>query len=100
MNPSRLGLSRRLALAFAVLTALMLAIAATAVVQMHAMDERRAEITGNWLPSVESVNLMGAHLSELRIVDTLHQHRRGRDAGARKAHGRHPAALRAHPCQL
>ncbi|KDB53019.1 hypothetical protein X805_13810 [Sphaerotilus natans subsp. natans DSM 6575] len=72
MNPSRLGLSRRLALAFAVLTALMLAIAATAVVQMRAMDERRAEITGNWLPSVESVNQMRSLLAELRIVDTLH----------------------------
>lgn len=47
MNPSRLGLSRRLALAFAVLTALMLAIAATAVVQMRAMDGRRADITDN-----------------------------------------------------
>ena len=72
MNPSRLGLSRRLALAFAVLTALMLAIAATAVVQMRAMDGRRADITDNWLPSVESVNQMRALLAELRIVDTLH----------------------------
>jgi methyl-accepting chemotaxis protein len=72
MNPSRLGLSRRLALAFAVLTALMLAIAATAVVQMRAMDGRRAEITGNWLPSVEHVTQMRAQLSELRLVDTYH----------------------------
>ncbi|MEN9366579.1 MAG: hypothetical protein RL489_937 [Pseudomonadota bacterium] len=72
MNPSRLGLSRRLALAFAVLTALMLAIAATAVVQMRAMDGRRADITNNWLPSVESVNQVRALLAELRIVDTLH----------------------------
>ena len=65
MNPSRLGLSRRLALAFAVLTALMLAIAATAVVQMRAMDGRRADITDNWLPSVESVNQMRALLAEV-----------------------------------
>ncbi|MGL4187984.1 MAG: methyl-accepting chemotaxis protein [Sphaerotilus sulfidivorans] len=72
MNPSRLGLSRRLALAFAVLTALMLAIAATAVVQMRAMDGRRADITNNWLPSVERVNQMRALLAELRILDTLH----------------------------
>ena len=68
MNPSRLGLSRRLALAFAVLTALMLAIAATAVVQMRAMDGRRADITDNWLPSVESVNQMRALLAEKGVT--------------------------------
>ncbi|MDQ5897055.1 MAG: hypothetical protein QG612_1141 [Pseudomonadota bacterium] len=67
-----LSISKRLALAFALLTLLLLAVATTAVVQMRQLDQRRADITDNWLPSIQKVNQMRARLQELRTLDTMH----------------------------
>jgi len=67
-----LSISKRLALAFAVLAILLVAVAVTALVQMRRMTALSDDIVGNWLPSVETVNQMRTVANELRITETAH----------------------------
>ncbi|NRT54471.1 methyl-accepting chemotaxis protein [Sphaerotilus uruguayifluvii] len=67
-----LSISKKLALAFAVLAVLMLAVAATALMQMRRMNALSDDIVGNWLPSVETVNQMRTLANELRLTETAH----------------------------
>ena len=67
-----LKISTRLAAAFGALTALLLAVIATAAYQMGNMNGSTEEITKNWLPSVELVNQMNTNTSDVRITELTH----------------------------
>ena len=67
-----LSISKRLTLSFAVLAALLVAVAVTALLQMRRMDTLSTDIVGNWLPSVETVNQLRTLSNELRITETAH----------------------------
>ena len=67
-----LMISTRLSAAFAVLTAILLVVVTTAIVQMGNMNAATKEITSNWLPSVELVNRMNTNTSDLRIAELSH----------------------------
>nr|WP_315203554.1 methyl-accepting chemotaxis protein [uncultured Albidiferax sp.] len=67
-----LPISTRLAITFALMLALMLAIAGAALLQMGSMWKSTDQITSNWLPSVEKVNQMNTNISDLRVSELQH----------------------------
>jgi methyl-accepting chemotaxis protein len=67
-----LKVSTRLSAAFGLLTALLLAVVAVALLQMGSMRMVTVDITTNWLPSVEYVNQMNTATSDFRIQEFKH----------------------------
>ncbi|WP_291484402.1 MCP four helix bundle domain-containing protein, partial [Acidovorax sp.] len=63
-----LKISTRLAGAFALLVALLLALAAVSIAQLGSLRDDAAEITGNWLPSVQAIGAIDAEAANLRLT--------------------------------
>jgi methyl-accepting chemotaxis protein len=72
MNLSNLKISTRLMGVFGFITALLVAIVSTALLQMGVMRADTSEITDNWLPSVEVVNKINTGTSDFRIQEYDH----------------------------
>ena len=69
---NNLKISTRMAGTFGLLVLLLLAIVATALMQLAAMYSRTTQITENWLPSVEVVNRLNTALSDVRLYELRH----------------------------
>ena len=69
---NNLKVSTRMAGTFAILVTLLLAIVGVAWLQLGSMNKHTAEITGNWLPSVELVNQINTGISEVRRYELRH----------------------------
>ncbi len=67
-----LKISTRMAATFGVLIALLLAIVATALMQMHSMRANAQTITSNTMPSVELINIMSSNLLRARLLELRH----------------------------
>ena len=67
-----LKISTRLSGAFALLVLMLLGVTIAAMTQLAAMRSATAEITDNWLPSVEVVNAIDAQTAELRMIVLTH----------------------------
>lgn len=67
-----LKISTRLSGAFALLVLMLLGVTVAAMTQLAAMRSATAEITDNWLPSVEVVNAIDAQTAELRMIVLTH----------------------------
>ena len=67
-----LKISTRLATTFGLLVALLLAIVATALMQMHSMRTNAHTVTSNTMPSVELINTMSAELLRARLLELQH----------------------------
>ena len=71
MRPSA-SIAHRLGAVLGGLLLLIVAMAALAWSQMNAMQGKEAEITDNWLPSVELVNQLNTNISDQRILEFRH----------------------------
>ena len=69
---ANLKLAHRLALSFATLVALLLAMATAALWGTGSMQAASVDVSTNWLPSVERVNRMNTDVSDLRISEYKH----------------------------
>ncbi|PIF90416.1 methyl-accepting chemotaxis protein-1 (serine sensor receptor) [Acidovorax sp. 62] len=67
-----LKISTRLSGAFALLVLMLIGLAVAAMTQLSAMRAATAEITENWLPSVEVINAIDAQTSDLRLIVLTH----------------------------
>ena len=67
-----LKISTRLSGAFALLVLMLLGVTIAAMTQLAAMRSATAEITDDWLPSVEVVNAIDAQTAELRMIVLTH----------------------------
>ncbi|PIF25806.1 methyl-accepting chemotaxis protein-1 (serine sensor receptor) [Acidovorax sp. 56] len=67
-----LKISTRLSGAFALLVLMLVGLAVAAMAQLSAMRAATADISDNWLPSVEVVNSIDAQTSELRLIVLTH----------------------------
>ena len=67
-----LKISTRLSGAFALLVLMLLGVTVAAMTQLAAMRSATAEITDDWLPSVEVVNAIDAQTAELRMIVLTH----------------------------
>jgi methyl-accepting chemotaxis protein len=72
MNLNNLKISTRLTGTFGLLVALLLAMAASASLQMGRMKSDTDEIAARWLPSMELMSRMNAVSSDLRNADLQH----------------------------
>jgi Four helix bundle sensory module for signal transduction len=91
MNLNNLKISTRLMAAFGLLVALLLAMAASASLQMSLMHSDTEEIGAHWLPGMELMNGMNTVSSDLRNADL--QHVLNTDAGAKADLEKNQAAL-------
>ena len=67
-----LKISSRLSGAFALLVLMLVGLAVAAMTQLSAMRAATAEISDNWLPSVEAVNALEATSADLRLTILAH----------------------------
>ena len=67
-----LKISTRLSGAFALLVLMLVGLAVAAMTQLSAMRAATAEISDNWLPSVEVVNAIDAQTATLRLIVLTH----------------------------
>ncbi|BEU95474.1 methyl-accepting chemotaxis protein [Acidovorax sp. DW039] len=67
-----LKISTRLSAAFAVLVLMLLGLAVAAMSQLSSMRAATAEISENWLPSVEVINSIDAQAAQLRLIVLSH----------------------------
>lgn len=65
-------ISTRLTGAFALLVAMLLALALTSFMQLSSLRNETENITGNWLPGVEAVNALEAYSADLRLTILAH----------------------------
>ena len=69
---NNLKISTRLSGAFALLVLMLVGLAVAAMTQLSAMRAATAEISDNWLPSVEVVNAIDAQTATLRLIVLTH----------------------------
>lgn len=69
---NNIKISTRLYGAFSLSIGLLIVVVTAALLQMHAMQNRTQEITGNLLPGVELVNTLKTSVSNLRTLETQH----------------------------
>ena len=67
-----LKISTRLAGAFCLLVAMLLALAATSLVQLGKLRQDTESITENWLPSVQAISAIDAEVATLRLSTLAH----------------------------
>jgi methyl-accepting chemotaxis protein len=72
MSIGNLKISTRLIGIFGLIAAFLLVIVSVALLQIGTMRDNTAEITVNWLPSVELVNQMNTGTSDFRIQEYKH----------------------------
>jgi len=72
MSLSDIRITTRLAAAFALLTALLIAVSVTALVKAGSLRSETEAIVGNWLPSVEAVNRLESLATRMRVTEMQH----------------------------
>jgi methyl-accepting chemotaxis protein len=76
-----LGITRKLAVAFTLTTAMTLALGAFALIRLSEANAQLLDISSNWMPAVQSLGEMRAQLGEYRTYEQAQLGKQG-DAAA------------------
>ncbi|MBK1614044.1 methyl-accepting chemotaxis protein, partial [Rubrivivax gelatinosus] len=69
---ANLKITTRLAAAFALLTALLVAVSGVSLLKAGNLRDATESVVSNWLPSVEAVNALESQLGRLRLLEMEH----------------------------
>ncbi len=68
----RLGLKAKLGLGFGLLIALICGLGVFVIIQMGMIDRKNADITENWMPSIDTARQLDTATSDLRLAEFQH----------------------------